>query len=268
MAARSWGRTASATMSVSRSRSRSSTPFTATSPISVDTIPEMAVVTVSVSRSPSACSNPCRREASLRRAAAHPSSSASDVLSSLTRLPPSSISIARCWATLAERAWTWRRRPSNSSRIQTRTWGPVSRPCAARGCGSLIPRMVRQGLVIWPAAGRRQPVARRPLSADLGRGGLRPTDRGDSVARDGLRCLRSSGASRSSRFPRRWNRSTALAPPSACARARSGPSGTTSPGWQWGATRPASSSTCAPTPLPRAATPWSPAAAGRATTCA
>ncbi len=138
MAARSCGRTASATMSVSRSRSRSSTPFTATSPISVVTIPEMAAVTESVSRSPSVCSKPCRRDASLRRAAAHPSSSASDVLSSLTRLPPSSMSMARCCATLAERAWTWRRRPSNSSRIQTRTWGPVSRPCAARGCGSLI----------------------------------------------------------------------------------------------------------------------------------
>ena len=117
MAARSWGRTASATTSVSRSCSSVSMPLSDTSPTcwATDSLTTVA------SRSPNERSIDCRRAASLRRAAAQPSSSASEVVSSATRLPPSSLSIARCWATLVASAWTWRRRASNSSRIHTST---------------------------------------------------------------------------------------------------------------------------------------------------
>ena len=117
MAARSCGRTASATTSVSRSCSSASMPLSDTSPTCWDT----DSLTTSASRSPSERSIDWSRAASLRRAAAQPSSSASDVVSSATRLPPSSLSMARCWATLLASACTCRLRASNSSRIHTST---------------------------------------------------------------------------------------------------------------------------------------------------
>ena len=81
----------------------------------------------------------------------------------------------------------------------------------------------------------------------------RPSSAERSVPFVAIRCRWRTCRRRSSRWTgwaRRWGST-----PAVC-----GSSATTAPGWPAAATRPASSSTCAPTPSPRVATRWSPAA--------
>ena len=254
MAARSWGRTASATTSVSRSWRRVSMPLSDTSPTCWAT----ASLTTTASRSPSECSIDCRRAASLRRAAAQPSSSASDVVSSATRFPPSSVSMARCWATLVARAWTWRRSASNSSRIHTSTWPPASRGRAAPARGSVSLTGDDPIRVILPDGCRpvQEPfttpvTGHRRRSAASGSPGAVRGRPGGTVDPDGPRSRARAADPAGHAARRRSSRCPGSAPPWAWSRGRSGSSGTTSPASAAAATRPASSSTCAPTPSPR-----------------